>query len=126
MAVVHGIGEVRDTKIIIGTGFLMMDEPCLGLYEMVMQSPGSRGLHRYQIFKVIRKDKQAEYQLDLGSNDNWEGIEQFRIPGGVVDEVTGKGEILHTVGGLIDIANWLRSIKVDKRELAGVENIISK
>lgn len=123
-----GAGEIRDTKVTIGTHFLSIDEPCLGLYEMVMQSTGSRGFHRYQIFKVIRDgDKIAEYQRDMGDSDQWEGVEQFRIPGGVQDEDTGRIYIEHTVGELIDIAEWLRGIRLfDKRELVGVDRIVSK
>jgi len=111
------------SKIAIATTHYSKDEPCLGLYEMNLQSAGSKGFHRYQILNVIRADKVAECRIDLGPAKKFKA-DQFRIPGGVIDPKTGKGEILHTVGELRDIADKLRSRDCcDKRELAGTNNI---
>jgi hypothetical protein len=82
------------------------DEPAFNLSELVQPTPSS-GPHRFQIILVVRGDSLAEYRLDLGPANDF-STPEFRIPGGVVDEVTGRGEILHTVGELKDIADMLR------------------
>jgi len=113
---------VTKSQIAVATTHYNVDEPCMGLYEMNLSVPG-KGIHRFQILNVIRGDKVAECRIDLGPKTK---ADQFRIPGGVVDNVTGKGEILHTVGELQDIADHLRSRDCcDKRELAGTNNIKS-
>jgi len=111
-------------SIIIGTSAVNLDEPCLGLYELDYQSPGNKGFHRYQIILVMRDDKPAEFRKDLGRSKKFKGIDQFRIPGGAMDETTQKWHIEHTVGELINIANTIRGKpSFDKRELIGVEKI---
>ena len=112
------------TKLAIVTTHYNIDEPCLGLYEMNLPVPG-KGEHRFQILNVIRADKIAECRIDMGLSKKIKA-DQFRIPGGVIDPKTGRGEILHTVGELRDIADKLRSRDCcDKRELAGTNNVIS-
>ena len=109
-------------KIHCGTDYVLIDEPCLGLYEMNMQSPGSRGFHRYQIIQVMRGDKPREYRRDLGLAKNIKA-NQFRIPGGAIDEVTGRVYIEHTVGELVDIAEYMRGRpSFDAKELVGVQH----
>lgn len=111
------------------TNVVKMDEPSYGLAEVNLQSPGSLGFHRYQIIYVIRQDALAEYREDLGPVS---GAQQFRVPGGVVDEITGRIEICHTVGELIDIANFLRAgIKPPPDEephdlITGYANLVEK
>ncbi len=83
----------------------MNGEPCWSLSEVNLQSPGSKGWHRYRIMYVVRNDRLAEYREDLGPVTLYKGVEQFRIPGGV--QVGGTMEILHTVEELVDIANFL-------------------
>jgi len=78
------------------------DEPAFNLSELVQPIPVGKP-RRFQIILVIRDDALAEYRIDLGPASEFTTPE-FRIPGGVVDEVTGRGEILHTVGELKDIA----------------------
>jgi len=109
----------------LGTDWVAFNEPCMGLYELDYQSPGSKGIHRYQIILVVREDKTYEYRKDLGSSKKFKGIDQIRIPGGVVNKWTGKMHIVHTVGELMDIADKLRANKsiFDKRELAGANRI---
>jgi len=108
------------TKILCGTQYVLLDEPCLGLYEMNLQSPGSRGFRRYQIIHVMRGDKPAEIRRDLGAAKSVKA-NQFRIPGGARDETTGTFHIEHTVGELIDIADYMRNEPLrDKIEL--IEN----
>ena len=104
-----------------GTNWVTADEPCLGLQESNLQSPDSRGFHRYQIIYVMRGDKPAEYKKDLGLKTK---ADQFNILGGAKDEITGRFYIEHTVGELRDIANQRRGNDLfDKRELAQVNNI---
>ena len=110
-------------KLLCGTQYVLLDEPCLGLYELNLQSPGSRGFHRYQIIQVMRGDKPTEMRRDLGVAKKWK-VNQFRIPGGARDETTGKFYIEHNVGELVDIADYMRTHpSFDKRELAGVNRI---
>jgi len=79
------------------------DEPAFNLSELVQPTPVGEP-RRFQIILVIRNDALAEYRIDLGHASNFTTPE-FRIPGGVVDEFNGRGEILHTVGELKDIAD---------------------
>ena len=82
------------------------DEPAFHLSELVQ--PSSLGApRRFQIILVIRNDDLAEYRIDLGPASDFTAPE-FRIPGGIVDDSTGRGEILHTVGELKDIAIEMR------------------
>ena len=103
--------------LMLGTNLVSMDEPCFGLSEVELQAPGSRGLHRYQIMYVVRGDRLAEMRRDLGPVAKFKGVQQFRVPGGIIDEKTGKGEIVHTVGELIDIADFLRAGRIPEPEV---------
>ena len=108
--------------ILYGTTWIMEDEPCLGLYELHLQSPGSRGFHRYQIIFVMREDKPAEYREDMGLASEWVGTDQFRIPGGAVEG--DKYHIEETVGRLRSIASYLRTHALfDKQELIKLDTI---
>jgi len=110
--------------MLIGTNYVLKDEPCLGLYELNYQAPDNSGFHRYQIILVIRNDRPAEYRKDLGLAKKFKGVDQLRIPGGVRDKATGKIAIAHTVGQLMDIADQLRAKPLyDKKELVGVNSI---
>jgi hypothetical protein len=84
------------------------DEPCFTLAEVNLQSPGSRGWRRYQVVYVVRNDRLAEHQIDLGPAKKFKA-DQFRIPGGVQDKKTGHVEIVHTVGELQDMADYMRA-----------------
>ena len=111
-------------QLLYGTNFVLDTEPCFGLAEIIRQPPDSRGLHRYQIIKVLRDDKLVEFEQDLGLSSKIK-VDQFLIPGGVS---TGKGgEILHNVGELIEIADQLKGTKLwDKKELAQNNDIREK
>jgi hypothetical protein len=107
------------SKIELATIVVSDDEPCVGLYELDYQSPGSRGFHRYQILLVIRDDRQAEAWIDLGLTSNFKA-DQIRIPGGIRNDITGRFDIVHTVGELRDIADTIRgNPPFCKRELVG-------
>lgn len=88
--------------------FVRSDEPCYCLAEENLQAPGSRGVRRYQILTVVRDDRLATARVDLGPAANFTAPE-FRCPGGVTDERTGKIHILHRVGELQDIADRHRA-----------------
>lgn len=110
-------------NLIVGTNCVSLDEKCFGLYELNFKSPDQKARHRYQIILVNRGDKIAEFRKDLGLASKYKA-EQIRIPGGVIEN--GKIEPLHTVGELVDIADWKRGYKTfDKRELAQSERINS-
>jgi len=94
-------------KLRYGTHYIAEDEPCLGLFEMNLQSPGSRGFHRYQIIYVMRDDMPAEYRKDMGLAKKFKAI-QIRIPGGAWDEYTGRYYVEHTVGELVEMARDMR------------------
>ncbi|MDP1614522.1 MAG: hypothetical protein Q8L68_01860 [Methylococcales bacterium] len=111
--------------VVLGTNYVLKNEPCYGLFELNYQSPGSKGFHRYQIVQVIREgDKIAEYRKDLGKAKKFKGVDQFRIPGGV-KLPNGRIQIVHKVGELIDIADTLRHGKTlfDKKDLIGINKI---
>jgi hypothetical protein len=86
------------------------DEPAFNLSELIQPTPIGAP-RRFQIILVIRNDALAEYRIDLGPASAFTTPE-FRIPGGVVDEITGRGEILHTVGELKDIAIEMRGLAI--------------
>ena len=108
-------------RLYCGTDYVLLDEPCLGLYEMNMQSPDYRGFHRYQIIQVMRGDRPVEMRRDLGLAKSIKA-NQFRIPGGAEDD--GKFYIEHTVGELVDIAEHMRgNPSFDARELVQAARI---
>ena len=78
------------------------DELAFNLAELIQPAPVGPP-RRFQIILVLRNGALAEYRTDLGPASEFTTPE-FRIIGGVVDEITGRGEILHTVGELKDIA----------------------
>lgn len=102
--------------LIAGTETVRLDEPCFGLAELNLQSPGSKGWRRYQVLQVVRNDRIAEHRRDLGPAGLFVAP-QFRIPGGVIDEATGRIEILHTVGELVDIADYQRDGRFAQPEI---------
>ena len=93
----------------LATPVISPDEPAFLLVEEYLQSPGSKGFHRYQIVTVVRNDELVEWRHDMGPARRFKNIDQFRIPGGVRDDRTRRIYIEHTVGELQEIANMLRS-----------------
>ena len=113
--------RVNMAKLRYGTSWIQPDEPCLGLYEINLQSP--KGWRRFQIIHVMRGDKPAEYRRDMGAAKSFKA-DQLRVLGGAKDEVTGRFYVEHTVGELVDIADWRRNgEQFDRLELAGVDKI---
>jgi hypothetical protein len=108
-------------KILFGTHYISEDEPCLGLFEMNLQSPGSKGMHRYQVVYVMRGDKPAEYRKDMGQSKKFKA-DQLRLPGGAFNEIEQKYYVEHTVGELREIANhWRAKPTFKDRELPNVQ-----
>jgi hypothetical protein len=95
-----------DMPLLPATLEISYDELAYSLSELIQPSPLGAP-RRFQIILVIRDNDLAEYRIDLGPSSNFTAPE-FRIPGGIVDEITGRGEILHTVGELKDIAIEMR------------------
>jgi len=102
----------------IGTDYVLDNEPCYNLSELNLMSPQSK-LRRYRVYIVIRGDRMAKHMEDLGPAKMFHS-DEFRIPGGVVNEVSKRIDIEHTVAELRDIADTLReSNGFNKRELVG-------
>lgn len=102
----------------IGTNYILNDEPCFNLSELNLMSP--MGWRRYRIYMVMRDDKLAKYQEDMGDAKDFKH-DQIRIPGGVIDGE--KIYIEHTVNELREIADQLKLTSFDKRELVGLDKI---
>lgn len=95
-------------KLLYGTHWISEDEPCFGLSEKSMQSPGSRGFHRYQIIRLLRNDNLVEYRKDMGIAKKFKS-DGFAIIGGVYDEINNRFYIEHTVGELVEMAEQMRN-----------------
>ena len=93
--------------VVAAVNQVLLDEPCLGLAEVNLQPPGGGETHRYQVLEVVRNGRRATLMRDLGLASGYT-IHQFRVPGSIEDG-QGKVEILHTVGELYDIADYLRN-----------------
>lgn len=102
---------------------ITMDEPALSLWEGVLTAPDYRGRFRYQIIRVIRQDRPAEFRLNMGPDALWTGPDGFHIPGGDIVLMDGtmimipavipyekirRITIVHTVGELRDMADIMR------------------
>ena len=110
-------------RLLCGTTYVLDNEPCFELAEIARQSPGSKGFHRYRVIKVIRDDKVAVFEQDLGLSSKFK-TDPFIIIGGVKEGK--KGVILHNVGELSDIADQIQGLRVDKKELAQNNSIREK
>jgi hypothetical protein len=95
------------SKLISAAIEVHLDEPAFNLSEVNLQAPDNSGWHRYQIISVVRGEKMAEYREDLGPKDSFTA-DSFRIPGGVWDSNTRRIEVLHSVGELREIAEYVR------------------
>lgn len=58
--------QTAESKLLGGTQFVLGNEACYRLSEVNLQSPGSRGFHRYQILRVIRNGQMTIYIEDMG------------------------------------------------------------
>ena len=102
------------TKILPVVDKIFGNEKAIALYEMHLQSPGNRGFHRYQIIHVPRGDVICEWRKDMGSAKRFRGIDQLRIP----------SLMEHTVDELKEIADQVRSIRFDVKDLLQLDSYI--
>ncbi len=106
------MNRVKQSSLTQVTETVFDDEPCFCLSELIKHNLTGTAWHRYQIIMVVRNDRLAVFQEDLGPQEIFQrygGLTpEFRIPGGVINNDTGRCEILHTVAELQDIADWLR------------------
>ena len=114
------------SKLISAAIEVHLDEPAFNLSEVNLQAPDNSGWRRYQVIYVVRGERMAEYREDLGPKDNFTA-DAFRIPGGVWDASTRRMEILHSVGELREIAEYVRlgpTVKpqIEKRDLVSEYN----
>lgn len=105
------------SKLALATTYLLGDEKAWSLQEIHLQSPGSRGFHRYRIFIVNRNGNLAEYREDMGLAKNYKGIRQFNVPSlweHSVAELLSIADVLRSET-FIDISDWL---ELDNYKLA--------
>ena len=55
-------------------------EKAFALYEITEQSPGSKGMHRYQVILVNRGNKLAEFRVDMGEASKWKNTRFINVP----------------------------------------------
>lgn len=89
----------------LGTTYVLPDEPCCYLAELNELSPDFKSLRRYQILHVIRNDQIAEYRTDLGPASMFKATE-MQFVGGVRDG--GMGYIDETVATMKEMADQHR------------------
>ena len=89
-------------------------EKAISLYEMHLQSPGSKGFHRYQIIRVPRNGVICEWRKDMGLAKNFRGVNQLRIP----------SLMEHTVDELKAIANEMRAARFDVKDFLELDKYI--
>ena len=98
------------TELIQATTYVLGDEKALALYEMDLKSPLGC-IRRYEIIKVVRNDREADYRQDIGPASREDAI---RIP----------SYLEHTVNELREMAKQMKLKPLfDKRELSGVDRI---
>lgn len=103
------------SKLLLGTNTVRLDEACFSLKELNEPTPDSKHVDRWQIIRVIRQDRVAEFRRSLGRAKKYKA-EQIVIPGGIQDVANGRIIIDYTVGELMDAADYLRSDQYDRPE----------
>lgn len=102
-------------KITPVTTTILGGEKAWDYIELDLQSPRSKGFHRYRIILVNRDDRITEYKEDMGSSKKFKGARaSIHIP----------SFFEHTVDELIELAQELRyehkGDEYDVREIVGV------
>lgn len=93
---------------------ILGDEKAMGFMELNLQSPGSRGIRRYQIIYVIRDGNVAEWRRDMGATTKFKGMKMLNIP----------ALLEYTVDELLDIADYLRTeTNIDIKDLLELDNL---
>ena len=91
------------------TNTIFGNEKAQAYQEVHIQSPGSRGFHRYRIILVNRDGRLAEYREDMGLAKNFKGIRPINIPSfweHTVDELRDLADSLRNET-YIDVKDWL-------------------
>lgn len=96
------------SKLVAGSHYVRMDEPCYWYEEINKPAPDSKGVHRYRTIKVYRHNDFVEFVEDMGLAGVF-ATDEFQIPGGAREWRHGKWwyYIEETVGSLMDIAEQL-------------------
>lgn len=104
--------------------FVAEDEPCYLLAELHLLNASNMARHRYQILKVVRSDRLVTAYVDLGPAA-LHSAGEFTVPGGYVDDATGRGYVFSTVGELRELADRIREEprrEVEPSDLQGAYN----
>lgn len=110
-------------RLLLGTDYATTEEPIWALKELNQPAADFKSTRRWQILTIVRGDKMVELRRDLGPAESF-AVDEFAIPGGVADPVTGHIYIEHTVGELLDMADLLRSDKYNRPERPAVSDLI--
>lgn len=105
------------TDILIVTNTVKGDEKAWELVEVDLQSPGYKGFHRYQVIRVLRDGRIAEFKHDMGLSKKWKGVKQIRIPSlweHSVDELKDLADELRYVHNF----DYMDYLQLDKVNLA--------
>jgi len=97
----------RPLGIEVYTNAVSADEPCYLLVEVNRLNEATDTLCRFQILKVVRDDSVVTACVPLGPAKDYTA-DGFTVPGGWIDE-DGRGEAVHTVAELQEIAQFLRA-----------------
>lgn len=84
-------------KLVIPTTTVLGNEKAWAYQEVHLQSPSSRGRHRYRIILVNRDGNLAEYREDMGLASKFKGVKELNIPSlwcHSIDELLGLAEEL--------------------------------
>ena len=109
-----------------------LDEPALSLAEVdVMSQVAGHGMRRVRRIRVVRNDRIAVFEQDLGPS-RWFASDPVYLAGGVVVRTNGEAtplpeliperdvhriESLHTVGELLDMAEAFRCRPARSRQM---------
>ena len=104
----------RPKGVEVYTQTVFDDEPCFLLIEGNRLSEDSRELGRYQTMRIVRQDSLVTACVYLGPSSTFQA-DGFQIPGGWIDD-DGRGEAVHTVAELREIADFFRA-EPPRREL---------
>lgn len=84
---------------------LLPSEPCFSLSELNLVRDQGHAWRRCQVLLVVRNDRLARYEEDLGPREHFKA-DPFRVMGGFVED--GKIYIFHSVEEMKHIAHQLR------------------
>lgn len=104
----------RPKGVEVYTKTVFADEPCFMLVEGNRLNEATTTLCRFQTLRVVRNDSLVTAVVLLGNASDFTA-DGFQIPGGWIDEA-GRGEAVHTVAELQEIAQFLRA-EPPRREL---------